>query len=965
MFGIFLLGLIGLLIWWSGRNKKNTTPPYTINQQWMDYLAESYRQAKKPAEKALLTKLLADLVSQGMPQPTRPVGNLALSPDDETIVPVKATVAESGVDLRVSSVDNVESGNAIPVMQPKKVSEPIDNATLLLYFGAFLFLAAAGLFVALAGENGMLRVIIIALTSAALYAGGLWLFRTKPKLKTPAYTFVGMGMMLAPLAGLATYAYVFKDQGPWVWFATSLACLVLYLHALRVLKNPLLEYIFLGTFVSLFESSVAILQLPVYYYGWGLTVVALIFLFWRIAQGRSTQDLEEPMPLLANVLVPASLFASLYGASNYGSWQLGVSLVLASVYYALQAWRATGDTKVTSVLATQILASVGVAVLAYNIEQNVLHAGIALAGAGLAGVLASRVLKDTSRVNVATLGILALGTGALFAWTQPVLLLGIIALATVSAIAVWLWDNRPDMYVIGGLLAGTLPYVYGMRVIEAGLSRDALSALVGGVLALFVGLFFLAKNTRYDFTEWRHAHRGVVTLLMVAVFATTLGSSAWTLVAVGIVLALLGFGLHKSDAENGYWLMLSSLSAMVPVLFSWQDPRAFLTATLVAWGWNLMLVLENRSETARWVGSIAWLLVPIAVAHQWAWLQTAAWYAGAYLVAMLGFVLARTIAKKRLAKLPLSLAELETRLKTDSVSYVAGYGLSAGAAYVTAFDGAWYLPALVAIVIAMTAYVVAQKVERLPELMFVVPFLVQCAVWGASPTDGRLPWMILASSLLSVGLYALAFMGTQKQNAEYDKYLGQASLFTTLIAPASVLFVTNTLWPMPVTLIIAGLVLLHFTWTRKQEERELAGGVVVLGLLWMLYYLGIRELQVYTHIVAGLFACYAWWRASRGDETTKDSYILATLATITIPLALQLLSGSAGGVYGWLFLCEQVVIMLVGMAMGNKLVIRWGLYAAVASVLYQLRALAWLALAVLAVFLIGLAVYQIQRSDKD
>ncbi len=87
------------------------------------------------------------------------------------------------------------------------------------------------------------------------------------------------------------------------------------------------------------------------------------------------------------------------------------------------------------------------------------------------------------------------------------------------------------------------------------------------------------------------------------------------------------------------------------------------------------------------------------------------------------------------------------------------------------------------------------------------------------------------------------------------------------------------------------------------------------------------------------------------------------LVSATIPLALQVIAGNAGGLYGWWFLGEQIAIMLLGMTIRKRFVTRWGMYVAVGAVLYQLRSLAWLSLTLLALFLISLAVYQLQKSD--
>ena len=113
-----------------------------------------------------------------------------------------------------------------------------------------------------------------------------------------------------------------------------------------------------------------------------------------------------------------------------------------------------------------------------------------------------------------------------------------------------------------------------------------------------------------------------------------------------------------------------------------------------------------------------------------------------------------------------------------------------------------------------------------------------------------------------------------------------------------------------------------------------------------------------------MLAGFAGWRYVNKDNTKTDEYIYLALATATIPLILQALSDHSGGIYGWWLLLEQVGFMLIGISIHKKFVTLWGLYVAVASVLYQLRNLGYAALAVLAVFVIGVAIYQLQKYNK-
>jgi hypothetical protein len=260
----------------------------------------------------------------------------------------------------------------------------------------------------------------------------------------------------------------------------------------------------------------------------------------------------------------------------------------------------------------------------------------------------------------------------------------------------------------------------------------------------------------------------------------------------------------------------------------------------------------------------------------------------------------------------------------------------------------------------MFAYI-AVKVEREPAFMVLIPLLLQAALWGTYRTD----LSVTAYVLLSSGVAALTYEAVsllRPTRFDYGRYAQSAAGVMLYIAPSSVVYF-DQIWAMPLTLTVAGIYTLRSVWLHKQGERELAGGVIVLATLWFMYYHGVTNIQAYTHVIAAAFGLYAYWRGRRGDMASSNQYLQAMLVTATIPLGLQVIAGNAGGLYGWWFLGEQIAIMLVGMVLRNRFVTRWGLYVAVGSVLFQLRALAWLSLTLLALFLIALAVYQLQKSD--
>ena len=193
-----------------------------------------------------------------------------------------------------------------------------------------------------------------------------------------------------------------------------------------------------------------------------------------------------------------------------------------------------------------------------------------------------------------------------------------------------------------------------------------------------------------------------------------------------------------------------------------------------------------------------------------------------------------------------------------------------------------------------------------------------------------------------------------------------ASLCMAYVAPfTAIVFGVETVWLHPASLMLAGVMTFQFAWKEAQAQRELAGGVILAGLFWAMWFAGVRNIQAYSHVLAALFVGYAYWRWERGNSETSKSYVYAALATTTVPLVIQALASDSGGLYGIWLLLEMIVIMLIGITFKNRVVTMWGLYVSVGSVLYQLRDLGWAMLAVLAVFVIGVAIYRTSRQSSD
>jgi hypothetical protein len=383
---------------------------------------------------------------------------------------------------------------------------------------------------------------------------------------------------------------------------------------------------------------------------------------------------------------------------------------------------------------------------------------------------------------------------------------------------------------------------------------------------------------------------------------------------------------------------------------------------------NIILALYYRKEANRWLSTGLWLVLPLSFGAGLFGHWTAATYSWTYLVVMLCLVLSRTIARGDI--LVSSKVPLASYAKSASQSYVTGYWLAGALAIGTALadNNAHFHATAVLAAISLVVYCLGRYIEKRADILSMLPLLVQAILWsGMRPTigmDSMTLYLLFSTGLAVVSYFVLAHDPSENSLQENTLRVREGSLAALFIAPAAIFVVPQLLWPMPFGLLIAGMLVFYHVRNSVQQNRELAGGIIVTAILWFLWFADIREVQVYTHVLVAVFAIYAYWRHVRREITQSDQYLMCMLATATVPLALQAISGQAGGLYGWWLLLEQIAFMLIGMMIRKRTVTLWGLYVAVGAVLYQLRNLGWAALTVLAVFLIGIAVYQLQRHEK-
>src|SRR6185369_3455285 len=121
----------------------------------------------------------------------------------------------------------------------------------------------------------------------------------------------------------------------------SVLTLAAYAATLGVTRQTYVAYLMAFTTLSAFESSVSLLNLPVYWFGWAMATASILLL--SLARTKLLwEDASSALTVSANIFVPISILLSLFAVEPHGLSQLGVTIGLAGAFYAAMASRFIG-----------------------------------------------------------------------------------------------------------------------------------------------------------------------------------------------------------------------------------------------------------------------------------------------------------------------------------------------------------------------------------------------------------------------------------------------------------------------------------------------------------------------------------------------------------------------------------------------------------------------------------------------
>lgn len=464
---------------------------------------------------------------------------------------------------------------ASPPPAPASVFKPVDQTVALLYVGAFLFIAAASLFLAYGGISDNFKVITILLCVAAFYGAGIYLSRLNGRLRPAAVTFLSIGLLLLPISGVALYTLLGVDARL-VWFLTSVVSLGLYVYAYTIVRHQLIIYLTLGMWLSLVTSAAGIVDVPAYGIIWALIVGSIILQAaerWLVAKDAA---IKQPIQYSGVIAVSAAAIGGLLFVNNGVSlWQCGVSLILSAWYVLTIRRDAALEQRDTLAAAAHCLALAGLFAVLYDVLSYETF-GQTLIVVSIAHAALFYLLPYKRTLYAKLLYALAITIGAAI----PLLLFSFedsSAIAMLSLICVSLFLMVVKQHIssiIVSAAAITLLPLFVIRIIGM-FDYTALPSLA--VLFLVVGSLLFA--IRYAF----YAHYDVA-MIYAAAYASAFSASYVVALISGeaSLIAVLSAVLAIITVLLALYERQPHLSLLAPVLIA-SSAGGVLASTGVAW----------------------------------------------------------------------------------------------------------------------------------------------------------------------------------------------------------------------------------------------------------------------------------------------------------------------------------------------------------------------------------------------
>ncbi|HEX3082682.1 MAG TPA: hypothetical protein VHQ86_05555, partial [Candidatus Saccharimonadia bacterium] len=492
----------------------------------------------------------------------------------------------------------------------------LDNINLILYLGAFLVVISAGIFV---GYNfsvlsGVFKTVFLALFAAAFYCVGLVLFLKSRKLRPAGTTFTGIGLVLIPLVGLAAYNFTsLHNHGSITWFLTSMFTLAAYIATLAATRQAYIAYLMAFTALSTFESSVSLFNLPIYWFGWAMSLCSIALFAVGGTRLIQLDETRAALTISANIFVPASLLMSVFSIAPSGLGQLGVTFGIAGAFYAAMARRFVGHRSDAENYWVVALISPPLA-LGTGLWDSLSRTGIALVMLGVsAAYLSADFIFETKlsrrwRELMAAVTGLAPLSGIVMLYDHPKAITAILVAVVLinGTLALRLRNSALAFLAVLAFLA--LPFELLRQFIDPAWPWSGVATLL--LLEVPVLVWWVRRMRGWPESGEVTGIAGYLLALMLALIAAAL-SSETALLLVGLAVAAILYGLsrYEQHAEFIYGAAAGLYIAIfqIPSIGHWETATVsllFLASGVALYGLASAETDPDRAQALRYSGLV-------------------------------------------------------------------------------------------------------------------------------------------------------------------------------------------------------------------------------------------------------------------------------------------------------------------------------------------------------------------------
>lgn len=216
----------------------------------------------------------------------------------------------------------------------RKAKRDQQNINVTLYVASLLLVAAGALFVG-TSLPGMFRFVGIGFITALFYLSGLMIHARVPRLQPAAVAFVGTGLALIPVTGLAMYSFVLHS-GPAAWLVTSAIGTIAYAYTAVRLDNKVLAFLSLSFVVSTAWSGVSILGGALVWYFTAMIGLAILLTLGALLRPRWLPPLYvRPLMVLHPYVVPVVALAVTLTPAFLAQGEYALVMFMCGTYFTV------------------------------------------------------------------------------------------------------------------------------------------------------------------------------------------------------------------------------------------------------------------------------------------------------------------------------------------------------------------------------------------------------------------------------------------------------------------------------------------------------------------------------------------------------------------------------------------------------------------------------------------------------